>query len=104
VSIPRVLLIVLALLQATGLAESFRRQACTVECRDDGCGDDCDTGLEASACPCHCPAAASFAAPDISISTLGLPTSSTLITIAHAERTPARRDPHEILHVPRATV
>lgn len=104
VSVPRVLLIVLALLQATGLAESFRRQACAIECRDDGCGGDCDTGLEASACPCHCPATATLAAPEIVVSTPDLRTSSTLVALIHAERPPAQRDPNEILHVPRATI
>jgi hypothetical protein len=39
VSFPRALLL-LALLQATGLAEAMQRQACEAECRNDGCYDD----------------------------------------------------------------
>ena len=102
-SLPRVLLLVLALVHATGLAEVMQRQACEAECRSDGCDNDCTPGNELPSCPCHCP----------SLQT-DLPLLITAVTIIPATR-PAplfdggdgvhpSPDPREILHVPRHAV
>lgn len=104
-SFPRALLVVLALLQATGLAELVRRAACEEECKDDGCGDDCAPGSESSACVCHCPGAPIATAPARIIETLAAPAVSATLAIEPTAPFPTSPDPREILHVPRrATV
>ena len=103
-SLPRALLLVLALLQATGLAELMRREICEAECRDDGCDGDCMPGNDSPNCPCHCPVMPSLTAPSVAVVTLEAPTQSTLITFDRSERGHASPDPREILHVPRRTV
>jgi hypothetical protein len=103
VSLPRALLLVLALAHATGMAEAMRRQTCEAECRSEGCDNDCTPGNDSPACPCHCP---SFQTQ--------LP--SLIATIAIAPATQAAPpfdsddgihqspDPREISHVPRRAV
>lgn len=103
-SAPRALLIVLALLQATGLADVMRREACAAECRDDGCEGDCTTGDDASNCPCHCPVTPTVAAANVDAVKLELPAAGTAVTFDRTERIHTSPDPREILHVPRRTV
>ncbi len=98
----RALLIVLALLQATGLADAIRRETCAAECRDDGCDNDCTPG-NGSTCPCHCPAAPSIAPPAVATVKLA-PADTRVIDFDRSERTHATPDPREILHVPRRIV
>jgi hypothetical protein len=104
VSVPRALLLVLALLQATGLADAMQREVCAAECRGDGCDGDCMPGNDSPNCPCHCPAMQGLTAPSIEVVTLEPPSMGTLITFGRTERAHASPDPREILHVPRRTV
>lgn len=102
-SLPRALLLVLALIQATGMAEVMRRQVCEAQCRNDGCDNDCTPENESPGCPCHCP----------SLQT-NLPLLITAVTIIPATQPaplfdsrdgiPPSPDPSEILHVPRHAV
>lgn len=100
-NVPRALLVVLALLQATGIAELVRRTTCEEECKSDGCGDDCAPGSDAPACACHCPAAPTATAPAHIVETLAAPAASTVIRFERTERFHTSPDPREILHVPR---
>ena len=100
-SVPRALLLVLALLQATGIAEVMRRQACEDQCRTDGCKDDCTPGDDAPSCPCHCPSATTTPPPAIACATVPEPTESTPVVFDRTERVHASPDPREILHVPK---
>lgn len=99
-SVPRALLLVLALLQALGITEHVRRTACEAECREDGCDDDCAPGTE-SACVCHCPTAPSATAPAITVATLPPIAVVPARGVAHATEFPSSPDPREIWHVPR---
>ena len=105
VAVPRALLLVLALLHATGLAEEIRRQVCSAECRDEGCDGDCTPG-DAPTCPCHCPVTPSIAPPATVAVELAAPTQTQTasITFDRTERAHASPDPREILHVPRRAV
>ncbi|MEP6864282.1 MAG: hypothetical protein ABJE66_26920 [Deltaproteobacteria bacterium] len=103
-SVPRALLLVLALLQATGIAEALRREACETECRDDGCDNDCTTGNGSPSCPCHCPSAVGIAPPAIAVMTLATPSDAKPIVFAGNDRAQSSPDPREILHVPRRAV
>ncbi|MEO8701751.1 MAG: hypothetical protein ABI867_17020 [Kofleriaceae bacterium] len=96
-TVPRALLLILALLQATGIADLIRREACAAECSDDGCGDDCAPGSD---CPCHCPTSPSIAAPTEVVVKLGNPEPAAIV-FERNERAHASPDPREILHVPR---
>jgi hypothetical protein len=104
VSFPRALLVVLALLQATGIAEVVRRATCEEECKDDGCDDDCAPGSDAPACVCHCPAAPIATAPAHVVETVAAPAVASVIGFERTERFHASPDPREILHVPRPNV
>ncbi len=88
---------VLALLQATGIAEVVRRATCEEECKSDGCGDECTPGSDA----CHCPAAPTATAPANIVETLAPPAVAVVIRFERSERVHASPDPREILHVPR---
>jgi len=103
VSFPRALLVVLALLQATGIAELVRRATCEEECKSDGCGDDCAPNSDAPACVCHCPAASVATAPHV-IESIAPRAVSSVIRFERTERFHASPDPREILHVPRQHV
>lgn len=100
-SIPRALLVVLALLQATGIAELVRRATCEEECKSDGCDDDCAPGTESPACVCHCPGAPLATALVRVVETHAAPAVATPIRFEPSERFPTSPDPREILHVPR---
>ncbi|HET9627148.1 MAG TPA: hypothetical protein VFP84_37570 [Kofleriaceae bacterium] len=96
----RVVLLVLALLQASGLAEVMRREICEAACRSDGCDDGCTPGSDTPACTCHSPGV-----------TARVPTMIAAVTVVPATRTappltgddglPSAPDPREIAHVPR---
>jgi len=103
VSAPRALLIVLALLQATGLAEVMRRQSCAAECRDDGCGGDCTPDNDSPTCPCHCPVTPTIGPSTAHVVLAPIPDAVT-VTFAPTDRIHASPDPREILHVPRHAV
>jgi len=101
VSVPRALLLILALLQATGIAELMRRQACEDECRTDGCKDDCTPGNDAPSCACHCPSSTTATPPTIAFVIAPMPTERTPVEFDRTDRVHASPDPREILHVPR---
>ena len=97
-SIPRALLLALALLQAVGISDYMRRVACEDECKSDGCDDKgpCDC----TACPCHCAGAPSVA--ETRQVTLVAATPSALpIVFADVDQLRANPEPREILHVPK---
>lgn len=102
-SFPRALLVVLALLQATGIAEVVRRATCEEECESDGCDDDCAPGSDSPACVCHCPGAPVATAPGHVLETVA-PAITAVIRFERTERFHASPDPREILHVPRLHV
>jgi len=104
VSVPRALLLVLALLQATGIAEAVRRQACETECREDGCDDDCTPGNDSPSCPCHCPSSVGIAPPALAVIAVAAPIDVTPVHFASNDRAHSSPDPREILHVPRHAV
>jgi hypothetical protein len=101
VTFPRGLLLALALLQATGLAEVMRRAICEQECERDGCDDDCTPGDDPPACPCHCPSAPTALPPLMAVATIAPPTQSASVTFLAIDQLHASPDPREILHVPR---
>ena len=99
-SIPRALLLALALLQAVGVADYMRRVACEEECKTDGCDDkgpcDCST------CACHCPGAPSLTEPRVVAIDVATPRVAATIVFADLAELRASPDPREILHVPKA--
>jgi len=100
VSIPRALLLVLALLQATGLAEAMRRTVCEAECRNGGCDTDCTPDSDSPSCPCHCPSLQTHVPPPIAA--IAMPAATQAVpAFASDDRIHLSPDPHEILHVPR---
>ena len=101
--LPRVLLLVLALLQATGMAEVMRRQACEAECRDDGCGDDCTPGSDSPSCPCHCLGLQTHIPPRVAAIAIA-PATQAAPPFDSDDGIPQSPDPREILHVPRHAV
>lgn len=103
-SVPRALLLILALLQATGIAEVVRRQACEAACRDDGCDTGCTPGDDSPSCPCHCPSSPGVASPALAVISVAMPTDARPIMFAGNERAHSSPDPREILHVPRHAV
>jgi hypothetical protein len=104
VSVPRALLLAIALLQALGLAEVMRREVCEAECRNDGCKNDCTPGDDAPSCPCHCPSTASTLPPVLAFATLAPPIEGASVRFDSTERVHPSPDPREILHVPRRAV
>ena len=102
VCVPRVLVLVLALLHATGITEVMRRASCEEECKRDGCDNDCTPGGGAPSCLCHCPTTPTAAPPVVAVQTIAPPTQATTITFERAERRHRSPDPREIAHVPRA--
>lgn len=101
-SLPRVLVLVLALLQAGGIVDLMQRIVCADECRRDGCDDDCTPGNEAPQCSCHCPSSVSCAPPTLAVVPVMRPARA--VTFAAVDQLRASPDPREILHVPRLRV
>ena len=102
-SVPRALLLMLALLQAIGLTEVMRRQACEAECRSDGCGDDCAPGNESPSCPCHCPGLQPQVPPRV-VAVAITPATQTATAFDSDDGFHVSPDPREIAHVPRHAV
>lgn len=102
VSLTRALLLVLALVHATGMAEVMQRQACETECRDDGC-DDCTPGSESPSCPCHCPSLQPNLPLVIAAVTI-IPATRPATSFDSGGGIPPSPDPREISHVPRLAV
>lgn len=102
-SVPRALLLVLVLLQATGMAEVMRREACAAECRNDGCDDDCTPGTDSPLCPCHCPSLQTHVPPPVAAVTLVPATQAAPPFDSDGGFHPSP-DPREISHVPRHAV
>ena len=99
-SIPRALLLALALMQAVGITDYMRRVACEEECKTDGCDDKgpCDC----SSCACHCPGAPTINAPtQVAIDAVP-PKAVSPVVFLEKDDLRASPDPREILHVPRA--
>jgi hypothetical protein len=103
VSIPRALLLVLALLQAAGIVDLVRRETCEAECERNGC-TDCTPGDDGPSCPCHC-ASAPTMTPS-SVATAAIAPIGELVdrAFARGDRIHLSPDPREILHVPRRDV
>jgi hypothetical protein len=93
----RLLVFVLALTHAVGLADLVLEDACAEDCSDDGCDEDCLPGV---ACRCHCPSAM----PMIGGVAKAIEKSPLWVDVVAAwavERVHASPDPLEILHVPK---
>ena len=99
-SIPRALVLALALLQALGITDYMRRVACEEACKGDGCDDKgpCD----GSTCPCHCPGVPSVTAPAAVAIDAPPPKVAAPVVFIADDSLRANPDPREILHVPRA--
>jgi hypothetical protein len=103
VSVPRALLLVLALVQATGMAEVLQRHACEAECRGAGCDDDCTPGNDSPSCPCHCPSLQTHVPPPIAVVAVRAATQAAR-PFDREDRLHLNPDPREISHVPRRAV
>jgi hypothetical protein len=103
VALPRALLLVLALVQAAGLAEVMRRQTCEAECRTGGCDDDCTPGNDSPSCPCHCPSLQTHVPSPVAAVTL-VPATQATPPFDREDRLHQSPDPREISHVPRHAV
>lgn len=101
VSVPRAVLLVLALLQAAGVLDVVRRAACEEECRRDGCDGTCTPDDDCPQCPCHGVGSASLAAAIAGHVTVARVRYVTRVRFAGTEQAPSSPDPREILHVPR---
>jgi len=100
VSIPRALLLVLALLQAVGITDLVRRETCEAECERDGC-KDCTPGDDAPQCSCHCPSAATMTPATFATVSEVRFGAAVEHTFDRPDRLHLSPDPREILHVPR---
>ena len=101
VSVPRVLLLVIALLQAAGILDLVRRSTCEEQCRQNGCGDDCTPDSDGPACPCHCPSGATAVPAVTEVARPAPAARPSKVTFDAADQVRASPDPREILHVPR---
>jgi hypothetical protein len=101
VSVPRVLLLVLALLQAGGILDLVRRSTCEAECRRNGCDRDCAPDHDAPQCSCHCPSGVTAAPAVFQVATSDPATPGSEIAFDAADQLCSSPDPREILHVPR---
>ena len=101
--LPRVLLLVLVLLQAGGIFDLVRRTACEEECKRNGC-DDCTPGNDSPACTCHCPSGLSTAPQAIEAVAVMPSIPEAELAFHLVERRCPSPDPQEILHVPRQRV
>jgi len=101
VTVPRVLLLVLTLLQAAGIFDLVRRSTCEEECRRNGCDGDCTPDHDAPQCSCHCPSSVTAAPAAFEVAMSGPATPDSKFTFAAADQLRSSPDPREILHVPR---
>ncbi len=100
VPLARILVFVLALTHAVGLADLLLGDACEEWCSDDGCATDCPPGLE---CRCHCPSATPMIRSSIQTVT-AIATPHEVASYPAEQRMHASPDPREILHVPKHAV
>jgi len=100
VNVPRVLLLVLALLQAGGIFDLVRRSTCEEECKRNGC-EDCTPEHDAPQCSCHCPSGVTAAPAAFLVATSAPATPACEIAFDAADQLRSSPDPREILHVPR---
>lgn len=103
VGFPRILLLVLALLQAGGIFDLVRRTTCEQECKRNGC-DDCTPDGDSPMCSCHCPSGVTAVPKAVVVATVAPPTPVSKLTFDTVERLCPSPDPREILHVPRLRV
>lgn len=101
-TVPRALLLVLALLQAGGVFDVVKRATCEEECRRNGC-DACTPDRDAPQCPCHCPSLATMAASRI-VSVTVVPAYVAEVSYGRTDQRHPSPDPREIQHVPRSYV
>lgn len=102
-TVPRALLLVLALLQAGGVFDAMKSATCEEECRKNGC-HDCTPDHDAPQCSCHCPSLSVVAARRI-ISVMAVPgTYFAEVSFGRTDQLHPSPDPREILHVPRSHV
>jgi hypothetical protein len=101
VNVPRVLMLVLGLLQAAGIVDLVRRATCEEACKRDGCDDDCTPDHDAPRCPCHCPGGATAAPAAIEVAASAPSTPASVLAFVAADQVRPSPDPREILHVPR---
>jgi hypothetical protein len=101
VSVPRVLLLVLTLLQAGGIFDLVRRATCEEECKRDGCDGDCTPDHDAPQCSCHGSSGVTAAPAAFEVATSAPATPDSRITFDAADQLRSSPDPREILHVPR---
>jgi hypothetical protein len=103
VTVPRALLLALALLQAAGVFDAVKRATCEEECRRSGC-DDCTPDHDAPQCSCHCPSLSAGTASRVVSVTLVPAAHLTDVSFARTDQRYPNPDPREILRVPRAHV
>jgi hypothetical protein len=100
VSLGRIVVLVLVLAHAAGLAELIERDACEEICREDGCnGNGCLPG-QTHTCRCNCTGVMLLLGgtrPVIS----KVDTPTRVAAADGTQRAHASPDPREILHVPR---
>jgi hypothetical protein len=101
VSVTRVLLLVLALLQAGGIFDLVRRSTCEEECRRNGCDGGCTPDHDAPQCSCHCPSGVTAAPAAFLVAASAPATPGSRIAFDVADERWSSPDPREILHVPR---
>jgi hypothetical protein len=97
VPLVRVLVLVFALLHATGLSDAMEA-ACAEDCAD---GDDCGDEGCAPICPtCHCAPCPAGVATSAMAAVLPVPTAPTVAAFHDVDDVVNSPDPREILHVP----
>lgn len=101
-SVPRALLLVLALLQAAGVTEVMRRQICAAACRDDG-DTGCTPDGDSPSCQCHCPSLQTQV-PAAIASVSVAPAPRPAPPFPRTQQALPSPDPREISHVPRRNV
>ena len=99
-TVPRALLLMLALLQASGLVDAMQRQVCEAECRNDGGSDGCTPGNDSPSCPCHCPSLQTQMPAHLVAGTVMRATEAAP-TFNSDDGLHLSPDPREISHVPR---
>jgi hypothetical protein len=99
----RILVLVFAIANASGLTDAVMGSACGDECVEVGSDSDCD-GTCPPVCPtCHC-AVRSPVAMTAAPVCVEPPRQALGVAFADGDRDPGCPDPSEILHVPRRSV
>jgi hypothetical protein len=100
VSVPRIALLLLALLQAGGIFDLVRRSTCEAECKRNDC-DDCTPDRDAPQCSCHCTCGVTMAPATLQVATCAPVAGASEIAFDAADQLRPTPDPREIQHVPR---